>query len=54
VGTAITASAFSAMTCPAPVIINGAYYYNCNGAWYSRAYQGGSVTYIAVNAPPGY
>jgi hypothetical protein len=54
VGTAITASAFSAMTCPAPVIINGVYYYNCNGAWYSRAYQGGSVTYVVVNTPPGY
>ena len=47
-------SAFNSMTCPAPVIINGAYYYNCGGAWYSRAYQGGSVTYIVVNAPPGY
>ena len=39
---------------PAPVVVNGAYYYNCNGAWYSRAYQGGSVSYVATNPPPGY
>jgi hypothetical protein len=54
VGTAITASAFNAMACPAPVVVNGAYYYNCNGGWYSRAYQGGSVQYMAVPPPPGY
>jgi hypothetical protein len=29
-------------------------YYNCGGTWYNRGYQGGNVTYIVVNAPPGY
>jgi hypothetical protein len=54
VGTAITASAFNALTYPPPVLINGVSYYNCGGTWYSRGYQGGNVTYIVVNAPPGY
>jgi hypothetical protein len=55
VGTAITASAFSALTCsPTTVIVGGVSYYQCGGTWYSRGYEGGNVTYIVVNAPAGY
>lgn len=54
IGSAITSSAFNAMTFPPAVMINGVSYYNCGGAWYSRGYQGGSVTCIVVNAPVGY
>ena len=54
VGASITAAAFRSMTCtPTTVIVNGTTYYNCSGTWYNRAYSGGSVTYIVVNAPPG-
>lgn len=33
------------------VIANGVTYYNCDGTWYSRGYEGGSVVYI-VSGPP--
>jgi hypothetical protein len=49
------ASAFNALTCtPTTVVVNGVTYYSCGGAWYTRGYQEGSVTYIVVNAPLGY
>jgi hypothetical protein len=52
VGTAITASAFQAMSCPmAPVVVNGYTYYQCGSAWYQPTYQGSSVTYVVVNPP---
>ena len=55
VGTAITASAFSAQTCtPTTVVVGNVSYYSCGGTWYTRQYQGGNVTYVMVNAPPGY
>ena len=55
VGTAITASAFSAQTCtPTTVVVGNVSYYSCGGTWYTRQYSGGNVTYVVVNAPPGY
>lgn len=38
----------------APVTVSGAYYYDCGGTWYQRAYAGSQITYIAVAPPPGY
>jgi hypothetical protein len=50
VGTAITASAFQAMSCPmTPVAVNGFTYYQCGSTWYQPAYQGSQVTYVVVN-----
>ena len=55
VGTAITASAFSALTCtPTTVVVGAVSYYSCGGTWYTREYQGGNVTYVVVNPPAGY
>jgi hypothetical protein len=55
VGTAITASAFSAQNCtPTTVVVGDVSYYSCGGTWYTRQYSGGNVTYFVVNAPPGY
>jgi hypothetical protein len=52
VGTAITVSAFQAMSCPmTPVVVSGSTYYQCGTTWYQPAYQGGSVNYIVVNPP---
>lgn len=36
------------------VVVNGVTYYNCSSTWYQRGYAGSSVTYVTVNAPPGY
>jgi hypothetical protein len=47
-------AAFKALTCPPPVYVGGAPYYQCGGTWYSPAYQGSNVTYIVVNPPPSY
>jgi hypothetical protein len=55
VGAYLTASAFSAMSCsPSIVVVGGITYSQCGGDWYQRAYRGGSVTYVVVNAPAGY
>ena len=55
VGAYLTASAFGAMSCsPTIVVVGGIQYSQCGGGWYQRAYRGGSVTYIVVNAPAGY
>jgi hypothetical protein len=55
VGAYLTASAFGAMSCnPTIVVVGGVTYNQCGGAWYQRAYRGGSVTYVVVNAPAGY
>lgn len=55
VGAYLTASAFGAMSCRPTVVVVGAMSYSqCGGGWYQRAYRGGSVTYIVVNAPSGY
>jgi hypothetical protein len=36
------------------VVVDGITYYSCGGDWYQSTYSGGSVTYVVVNAPPGY
>ena len=55
VGASLTYAAFSALTCnTTTVIVSGVTYYQCGPTWYNRAYAGGSVTYVVVNAPPGY
>ena len=52
VGTAITASAFAAMSCPMTPVVMGVYtYYQCGSTWYQPAYQGSQVTYVVVNPP---
>jgi len=52
IGTAVTASAFRSLSCASStVVVNGVTYYNCDNTWYNRAYRGGNVTYIVVNAP---
>jgi hypothetical protein len=55
VGVALTTASFRALTCASrTVVIGGISYYNCGPTWYNRAYSGGNVTYVVVNAPPGY
>jgi hypothetical protein len=55
VGMVFTAAAFGAMTCQTTiVVVNGISYSQCGSSWYQRGYAGGSVTYVVVNAPPGY
>ncbi len=45
----------SALPCtPAVQAINGVTYYNCGSSWYNQVYSGGGVSYITVQAPPGY
>jgi hypothetical protein len=52
VGTVITASAFSAMSCPmTPVMVGGYAYYRCGSTWYQPTYRGSEVTYVVVNPP---
>ena len=52
---AITAATFRSLNCArTTVIVNGVTYYRCGTTWYNPAYQGGSVTYVIVTAPPGY
>jgi hypothetical protein len=54
VGTALTASAFYATSCPrVPAVVNGVTYYQCGSTWYQPTYQGSEVTYVVVNAPEG-
>lgn len=52
---AISATAFRNLSCRAEIIVVGnVTYYRCGGGWYQKAYHGGSVTYVIVNAPQGY
>ena len=54
-GAMLTATAFAALSCNrTTVFVNGVTYSSCGGNWYSRAYNGGSVTYVIVSPPPGY
>jgi len=39
---------------PNVVVAGGVNYYGCGGTWYNRSYVGDNVTYVTVNAPPGY
>lgn len=55
VGSVLTVSVFKALTCNTETIVVGnVTYYRCGTTWYSRAHQGGSVTYVVVAAPAGY
>jgi hypothetical protein len=55
VGTTLTVASWNALTCTrTSVIVDDVTYYSCGGTWYQPAYSGDSVTYIVVNAPPGY
>jgi len=55
VGASLTAATFSSLSCVSTtVIVGGVTYHRCDNSWYSRAYSGGNVTYIVVNAPAGY
>ncbi len=55
VGATMTAAAFGALTCASrTVVVNGISYYGCGGTWYNRAYAGGAVSYVVVDAPAGY
>lgn len=55
VGGVLTVSAFGSLSCASStVIVNNVTYYRCGSDWYSRAYSGGNVTYIVVDAPSGY
>jgi hypothetical protein len=51
----LTRAAFSSLSCRSTVIVvNGISYYSCGGSYYERMYQGGTVVYVVVAAPPGY
>jgi hypothetical protein len=51
----ITRAVFSSLNCRSTVIIaNGISYHSCGGTYYERVYQGGTVVYVIVTAPPGY
>ena len=39
---------------PTTVTVGGNTYYQCGSAWYTRAYHGSDVAYVASNPPPGY
>ncbi len=55
IGTVISAASWNAMTCAqTSIVVDGVTYYSCGDAWYQPTYSGGSVTYVVVNAPPGY
>jgi hypothetical protein len=51
----LTRAAFRSLSCRNTVIVaNGITYYSCGGTYYERVYQGGTVVYVVVTAPPGY
>ena len=55
IGTVITAAAFNSNNCASGVVyVDNFAYYQCSGSWYQQVYRGGDVTYIVVEAPPGY
>jgi hypothetical protein len=54
VGASLTAASFRSLSCtPTTVVVGSTTYYQCGSTWYNRAYSGGQVTYIVVNAPAG-
>jgi hypothetical protein len=53
VGSAITAATYDDLDCTR-VIVDGFTYSDCGGTWYKPVYSDGDVTYVVVNAPPGY
>ena len=50
-GTVYTDYVFSDEDCEASIVVDGITYYSCDGAWYKRAYSGGTVTYVLVERP---
>lgn len=55
VGMSLTRRSFESLQCSSTTqVVGGVTYYNCGSTWYQRSYGGGSVTYVVVNAPPGY
>ena len=55
VGTRLTVGSYNALTCRRTIIIHsGITYYGCGTVWYHQVYYGGEVTFIVVEAPPGY
>lgn len=55
IGTTITATSFASLPCTSTtVVVGGVSYYQCGGTWYQPAYAASGVTYVVVNAPPGY
>ena len=45
----------TALPCtPSVHAVDGVTYYQCGSTWYNQTYSGGGVTYITVQAPPGY
>jgi len=51
VGTVYRGDDFSTDYCEASVAVSGVTYYQCENTWYKRAYSGGDVRYIVVDAP---
>jgi hypothetical protein len=52
---AATPNYVTALPCaPTVVSVNGASYYQCDSTWYNRTYVSGSLSYVVVDAPPGY
>jgi len=55
IGSTLTIVSYNALTCHRTIIIHvGVTYYRCGTVWYNQAYSGANVTYVVVNAPPGY
>ncbi len=55
IGTTLTIASYNSLTCHRTIfILGGVTYYRCGTVWYNRAYSGVNVTYVVVNAPPGY
>jgi hypothetical protein len=55
IGTTVTAAVYSSQSCTTTTVLHsGVTYYRCGSNWYTRAYQGGTVSYVVVSAPPGY
>jgi len=55
IGAAATVPEYWTAPCePVTVVVGGTTYYQCDTAWYVRAYSGGDVTYVMVNPPAGY
>jgi hypothetical protein len=51
---AAAATTYSALPCtPTTAVVGGVTYYNCSSSWYTRAYSGSQVTYVAVPPPSG-
>ncbi len=50
-GTVYTEYDFNDDDCEASIVVDGITYYSCDGAWYKRAYSGGTVTYVVVERP---